>query len=224
MNYNLIVNYYTDKNTDRQKELDFCFLENLKVECLNSSLVICNENDYENIKSKFSDYQNKILPIIIDNRPSYNDYFQLISKAFNDKDNINVLSNLDIIVPKETFVYSSLYLSEPNSCLALTRYDVNNIDNYSINSTFFDRVDSQDTWIFKGGVSNITGADFGLGIAGCDNSIAHLLEQAGYLVKNPSLTLKTYHYHLSNVRNYTDMVGQVIQRVPPPYKLLPTTK
>jgi hypothetical protein len=88
----------------------------------------------------------------------------------------------------------------------------------------FDRADSQDTWIFKGGVNQVSGADFTMGIAGCDNAIAHLLEQHGYNVINPSRTIKTYHLHLTNIRNYTDISGNAIQRIQPPYKLINPTE
>jgi hypothetical protein len=57
----------------------------------------------------------------------------------------------------------------------------------------------------------------------CDNSIAHLLSVAGYEVKNPSRTLKTFHFHITNIRNYTNISGQAINVIPPPYKLLPPT-
>jgi hypothetical protein len=103
---------------------------------------------------------------VLDKRPSYNDYFSFITKLFGEQDNINVVSNLDVIVPTETLVYSSLYLLG-KSCLALTRWDINNPIGYKQNSSFLNRPDSQDTWIFKGAVPQIAGATFTLGMAGC---------------------------------------------------------
>lgn len=224
MNYNLIVNFYQDKTSERQAELDFSLIENFKNQKFEHFLVIVSEKDYSKLLSICpEDCKKKLIPVVIETRPTYNDYFYFISKTFPDTNNINVLSNLDIIIPEETLIYSTFYLTEPKSCLALTRYDINNGENYKSNSTFFNRADSQDTWIFKGSVENISGANYGLGIAGCDNGIAHLLETVGYVVKNPSITLKTYHLHLTNIRNYTNVVGQAIERIPPPYKLLTPT-
>jgi len=113
--------------------------------------------------------------------------------------------------------------------LSLTRWDVKadnvfNTNNHVDSSVLFDTPDSQDTWIFMGGVPQISGADFTLGKAGCDNSIAYMLEQSGYNVLNPSRTIKTYHLHLTNIRNYTDVVGHAIERIQPPYKLLYPTE
>ncbi len=222
MYYNIFVNYYIDKNIDRQSELDFCISENLKNKSLNHYVVICNSNEYDNFLSKYADYEKKIIPVIIDKRPTYNDYFQLITKLFPQEDNINIVSNLDIIITETSLLYSSFYLSG-KSCLALSRWDIQNRVDYQNNSFLFDREDSQDTWIFKGGVQQVLGANFPLGKAGCDNSIAHLLSSAGYEMKNPSKMIKTYHLHLTNIRNYTDILGQPKERIPPPYKLLPPT-
>ena len=232
--HNLFVNYYNDKNDDRTKELNICILENLKNQSIDNVVVICNETDYLKLKFICDEKSlNKIVPIITDVRPSFNDYFRLTKKLFNSSDNVNIISNLDVIITPELLTQQpecdkhktvSDYLTSRNTCLALTRWDVKDTNNYKSGAIFFDRPDSQDTWIFVGGVNNISGADFTLGIAGCDNSISHLLEQGGYNVINPSRTLKTYHYHLTEVRNYTNIVGQDIYRIPPPYKILAPTE
>jgi hypothetical protein len=105
--------------------------------------------------------------------------------------------------------------------LALSRWEIQNLEKNI--STHFDRDDSQDTWIFLGSVNNINLADFTLGVCGCDNKIAYLLGENGYYVINPSKTLKTYHLHLTNVRNYLNVVGEATERIPPHYKLIETT-
>jgi hypothetical protein len=178
MQYNLFVNYYIDKNSVRQQELEFCITENLKNESLNYYVVICNSNEYDNFLSKYADYEKKIIPVIIDKRPTYNDYFQLITKLFPQEDNINIVSNLDIIIPKETLLYSTFYLSG-KSCLALTRWDIINKVDYIKNSNLFDRPDTQDTWIFKGAVPQISGATFTLGTAGCLDGETEILYKRG---------------------------------------------
>lgn len=226
--HNLIVNYYTDKNVERTEELDYCILENLKNEMFDKVVLMCNEADYNKLYAKCGNgfdfgFSERVVPIITDARPSYNDYFRIITKLFSEPNNINIVANLDIIIPKETLTYLRFYMPTNKTCLALTRWDVVNKNDYRYGSTFFDRPDSQDVWIFIGGVPQIAGATFSLGIAGCDNSIAHFLEQGGYNVLNPSRTLKTFHLHLTGVRNYISNFGQQIERVPPPYKLLPPT-
>ncbi len=222
---NLFVNYYTDKNEDRTKELNFCILENLKSESIDNIVVICNETDHLKLKHICDEkLSKKIIVSITDVRPSFNDYFKLSSKLFNGEDNINIISNLDIIIPSETIVKAHDYLTTNKTCLALTRYDIKNPSDYKNGAVFLDRRDSQDSWFFVGGIPQIGGADYALGVAGCDNSTAHCIEQGGYNVINPSKTLKTYHYHLTEVRNYTNLVGQDIFRIPAPYKLLDPTE
>ena len=224
MHYNLIVNYYIDKNKSRTDELNFCMLENINNPTFNNIVIIGSEAHINSLMAICPEqHKSKILPVVLDKRPSYNDYFSFITKLFGEQDNISVVSNLDVIVPTETLVYSSLYLLG-KSCLALTRWDINNPIGYKQNSSFLNRPDSQDTWIFKGAVPQIAGATFTLGMAGCDNKIAHLLEKEGYDVKNPSKTLRTFHYHTTNVRNYLDIVGFPIERIPPPNKIMPPTE
>jgi hypothetical protein len=208
---NLLVNFYIDKNESRNLELETCFEENLNNQSIDKIIMFCEQEDFDKASSKFN--FSKVTSIITNKRPTYNDYFVLTKE-----EDINIIANLDIIIPEETIYRAKTYLNN-QTCLALSRWDL-------INKTpiHFNRSDSQDTWIFKGKVPCIKGADYSLGIAGCDNSIAYLLELNGYNVINPSKTLKTIHLHESNIRNYINNLGKVTQTIPPPYKLLPPTE
>jgi hypothetical protein len=218
--YNFIVNYYQDKDKSRNADLEFCILHNLSNPLLNV-VVIANQNDYQNLLTICNEAQRKkITAVIKDERPTFYDYFNLITQLFAEDKNINIVSNLDIIFTEDTLTKMNEYLTD-GVCLALSRWDINNVKNFQVNSQLFNRRDSQDVWVFKGAVPDINGADFPLGIAGCDNSIAHLLSYF-YEVKNPSFTIRCYHLHLTPVRNYIS-AGKVTQTVPPPYKLLPPT-
>lgn len=236
--HNLIVNYYTDKNQKRTNELNYCIFKNLYNENINKVVVICTESDYSNLLTIYNTQKSKLIPIITNKRPTFNDYFAITTKLFNSNTNINIIANLDIVINPEDLVQekgadirkvASDYITNNTTCLALTRWDVTsdnlfNTNNHIDGAKFFDTPDSQDTWIFMGGVPQISGADFTLGVAGCDNKIGYLLEQSGYNVLNPSKTIKTYHLHLTNIRNYTDVVGHAIERIQPPYKLLQPTE
>ena len=208
---NLLVNFYIDKNESRNLELETCFVENLKNPSIDRIIMFCEQIDYDKIKEKYD--LSKVTSIITNKRPTYNDYF-----ALTKKEDINIIANLDIIIPKETLCQLKNYLND-KTCLALSRWDL--INDKIIH---FNRIDSQDTWIFKNEVPHINGADFSLGISGCDNSIAYLLEASGYNVINPSKTIKTIHLHQSNVRNYINNLGKVTQVIPPPYKLVIPTE
>ena len=153
--------------------------------------------------------------IIVDEtnrRSTYQDYFDLINQT-TGHDDINIIINSDIyFLESELQKLKSL---RPNECYALTRWDIYP-DGAEI---FLNRVDSQDCWIFRGKVRDVTGANnFGLGQPGCDNKMALLLRDAGYTVLNPSKTIKSYHMHNSKISYYTRN-----DAVPPPYlRLTPT--
>lgn len=240
MKFNLFVNYYTDKHPERRDELNFCILENLRNKSLNNIILICSEADYKSLKDyviKEDGIQmfgtitydrngvlEKIIPVITELRPTFNDYFRLMNKFCSTDDNINIIANLDIIISEETLSNSLKYLTSRSVCVALSRHDIKQRDNYKDNAELFNRPDTQDTWMFIGGVKNISGADNTLGIAGIDNSVAYYLEQGGYTLVNPSITLKTYHLHLCNIRNYINEATNHVQRIPPPYKLIHPTE
>lgn len=158
--------------------------------------------------------KNMALPFLtihdIQPRPTYNDFFSLVCKHIAKGD----FSNEDIFVIANSDIYfdeTLLLANKIKQCevYALTRYDIKRGQ-----ARFFDRPDSQDVWIFRGAIPPIVGADFHLGVGGCDNRIAYLLSKNGYTVSNPSLSIKTYHLHESGVRTFNYNKHKVI---PPPY-------
>lgn len=186
----LIYNYYEDKNPQRKREIDFCLQKNL---------------------------DNKLLTTVIietPHKPSYNYFFQVINKLTTPND-INIICNSDIFLDESIGLVTQYLTNQPQKQMfALSRWDWFN----SSNIVFFDRQDSQDTWIVKGPVVGVYG-DFTLGIRGCDNRIAEEFHLAGYQVSNPSKSIKSYHVHNSGIRNYT-----MADVVPPPYRtIIPTS-
>lgn len=147
-----------------------------------------------------------------DNRLKFNDYFNKINKITSNED-INIICNSDIYFDNTIELCKQM---QHNQSFALSRWDVQADNTVKL----FDREDSQDTFIFKGPIKNIFG-DFHLGYPGCDNRLCFEIEKAGYRVSNPSHDIKTYHLHLTNIRNY-DRSPQFI--VPPPYKTIKPSK
>jgi hypothetical protein len=139
-------------------------------------------------------------------KPTYKFFFNQINEI-TDPDDINIICNSDIFF--DDTIQLALNIKE-KEVYALLRWEWHP----SGRALFLERHDSQDTWIVRGKVENVFG-DFSLGIRGCDNRIAHEFHKAGYVVTNPSKTIKTYHYHTSRVRNYT-----MADVVPPPYYTL----
>lgn len=179
---NLFVNYYVDKNPERNQELITCFENNLKLE-------------------------KTLLIYPIQGRPTFKDFFNAINKVTLPTD-INIIANSDIYF--QELDYNHFQHLTPNDCYALSRWDVQP-DGSAIH---YNNSGSQDTWIFRGAIKMVEGANFTQGIAGCDNKIAYLLKQAGYNVTNPSLSIKTYHLHLSGIRSYDrDKNGRPVRKV-----------
>ena len=126
---------------------------------------------------------------------------------FAEEGKINIIANADISFDETIRRAASL---GPNECFALSRYD--------LNGSLFDTPYSQDTWIFRGKPNLSPGfANFSMGVPGCDNRLLWELQESGYVLSNPSRTIKTWHHHDSSYRSY---VLENIQPIPPPYALL----
>lgn len=150
--------------------------------------------------------------IVVDSpgKPTYDFFFQKINEI-TGPDDINIVANSDIFFDDTIKLVEKIKHKE---CYALLRWEW-----YPNRKTeFFDRPDSQDTWITRGKIENVYG-QFSLGIRGCDNRIAHEFQKAGYNVLNPAKTIRSYHVHNSNVRNYT-----MAQVIPPPYHTINPTE
>lgn len=204
---NLFTIWYDESNLDRLGEYETCLERNINNNLINNIYVIC-EKVYP--KQQFS-FNSKIKFIYTENRPTYTDIFNLINMETNEFD-INIISNTDIYFDNTLSYIESTLRKESVFCL--TRWDVNQIGV----ANFHDRKDSQDVWIFRGNIKSSVYGDFSLGIAGCDNRIAHELKQAGYKLLNPSLSIKCYHLHNTGIRNYKD--GTVVKRISPPYEFV----
>ncbi len=155
-------------------------------------------------------------------RPTFNDLFALC-----DPDAINIIANADIYFDEEGVETLNQYFSYGITgsisavAFALSRWDVD----AEGRATLWDHPDSQDAWVFHGKPTGID-APFPMGVPGCDNHLAWLIERAGYRMSNPSRTVRAYHFHNVQWRSYlTDHEGMARgghkqHRIPPPYKLV----
>jgi hypothetical protein len=142
-------------------------------------------------------------------RPTYRWWFEL-AESYNENLHI-VLVNSDIYVPPE----SAEKISRYEVPLALQRYECDSVKNLAKARLFVcPRCDSQDTWAFrvkKDVKHDWALADFNMGVPGCDNRVAWILDEVfktygdediipdlflcTFTVKNPCYTIKTYHIH-----------------------------
>ena len=213
---NLFVNHYQCGDPIRQKELDFCYNHNLK-----------------------SLYFNKV--INFDGRPTYADFFNATIQYPED---INILANTDIYFNETILLVRSM---DKNDAYALTRWENNEGKIVSFREmneyNSYAKPDwSQDVCVIYGEAKNAriinelyksmdskTSNDsvnyrlydlggFCLGQRGCDNRIAHILQETGYEVSNPSNSIKCIHLHKETERNYS-----IKEAVRKPYKFVPVS-
>lgn len=203
---NLYVNYYKDNVIERNDEIEYCLKHNFDNNLIDQIFII---SDCKRDGLFLSSLPLKAHFIKIDKNNNLNKIFEIINKNSN-ADDISILANLDITFDDTLNIVKDMF--DTDACIALTRYDVGENE-----IKFHDRVDSQDAWIFYGKIKNINKMylSFSLGVRGCDNRLAYELSRQ-YKIFNPSLTIKTYHHHLSGIRNYT----QESSAVPKPYLTL----
>lgn len=160
-------------------------------------------------------------------RPTFNELFGMCLP-----DMVNVIANSDIYFASEgyqqilgAFINEDGSIRDPRQCFALSRWDISPVGT----ATHWNHADSQDVWIIHGTPMRPIDADFAIGTPGCDNRLAHELDNAGYVLTNPSLTIRAYHLHNCQWRSYLDEPtgiargGRKIERVPPPYRLVQPT-
>ena len=208
----LFTTYYQPQSEERRAEYDFCIEKN-KVASIDKIFLFVEERDVE-AASKFG-----VEVITVSRRPTFKDFFDYIRKE-EFTDSINIVANTDIFFVNMQQIDRNLHrLQKVKSCFALTRHDFHKHSP----SHLYDRPDSQDTWVFNGhdGLEKLNYVDFCMGVAGCDNRLAHELQMAGFEVYNPSKTIQTFHLHDVPIRTF---IENVIERIPPPYLLLHPTE
>jgi hypothetical protein len=199
----LFTTLYAEKSPARMAEYLECLQRNL--ECREIAEV-CLLVDGDGVEIPASP---KIRMRRISARPTYADYFGWINEVAGEND-ISVIANTDIWHDAHLKLFENWTLPE-RTVLALSRWNLR-ADGPAV---LYDHNDSQDSWIVRGMVSGVTG-DFPVGIPRCDNRIAAEFERAGYQVRNPSFSIKSFHVHAGPARVYDATAPDRL--IPPPYK------
>ena len=232
----LITQFFIPSNLERKKELIFCLKENININIF-KKIFLVNEREYTKEELELNDSEmTNIIQIIFTNnqtqtqgqRMKYIHPFLLIE--LQKITGYIVISNSDIFFDNTLLNIRKTSLSIQKSMYALLRFEFefNNLNkNLSLSfedkktqaKLFCPRPDSQDTWIFHTNFipskQEIIKCNFELGQPGCDNSIAYLFDSFGYQLYNEPFIIKTYHYHTTNIRNYTRE-----NLIKPPYLLV----
>ena len=195
-----VTQFYTTEKKRRVRELKRC-LEVNTASPLIDKIILLNE--------RVEDFagHDKIEEIVIGKRLTYDEVFKRIADFPDDV--MVAFANADICIDDAT--WTNLWsVNLENKFLAMLRYDVPGSDDIKDAKLFGPRPDSQDTWVIRAADVKSRGSDiwknleFKFGHMGCDNAIALEMLRQKFLVINPSLTIKTWHFHSSEVRNYNE--------------------
>ena len=186
---NLYITTYNEPNIERKAELNKALYKNIENPAIDVVYVV---DEGEHVFTS-----DKVKMVRVNERATFEYMFRLMAEMSGD-DDVNILVNSDIYFDEQGIGIIQARLGR-DMCYALTRYDIRKDGSVD----FVNRRDSQDSWCFRGKVRQVM-ADYGQGIAGCDNNIAYKLTEVGYTVTNPSLTIRSYHVHASEVRNWHD--------------------
>jgi hypothetical protein len=210
----LFVQYYQPSDPRRRAEIDFCLTINVchapfdKVFVLKESHVILPATVVEN---------PKLCLVSFEKQPTFDEMIKLANHhAFPNC--VNFISNSDICFDHSI---ESLRFLRAEEALNLSRWDVTcSVDQVTYatlrpKSRPYCKNDSFDVWVVRGPWRHkVLGlAQFRLGIPGCDNRFAWILQNAGYVLRNPSKNIYCYHVHNTNIRSYS----QTTPRVAGPY-------
>ena len=192
----LVLQYYIDKNPERQKEIEECLERNIKLKKF-KKIFLLNEEIYNLEK-----LNNTIKEINFKKRLTYQDFFDFIK---TQESGYYILCNSDIFFNEtiENIRYGSL--SEKKSIYMLTRYDYLNIEKSKeimLNHHQISR--SQDTWIIHNKFSpeKTEYFNFNLGFLGCDNALVYIFNDLNYKIFNDPYKINTFHLHNTQIRNY----------------------
>jgi len=215
----LIYQFFIHKNEKRNNEILYCLKQNIKLG-LFKKIILLNERIYKKEELRLNDNEMiNIQQINISERLKFNNIFNY-SKILKLNGYI-VFCNADIFFDETIKNLHRSSLSMTKSIYTLLRFEYTNEENlkecklYSPNNKPI--CDSQDTWIYHTNQLIITNklleqTNFMFGKPGCDNKISYIFSSNGYKCINVPFNIKTYHYHLTNIRNYTKK-----ERIKPPY-------
>ena len=196
-----ITQFFNHAKSKRSAEIRKCLRENSKSRLIDK-IILLNET-----KESFqlSESSEKIQEEVIGHRLTYQDVFDRIYDIPDDV--IVVFANADIFIDDSSWkeIWS---LNLEDKFLALLRYDVGESCDTASAKIFGPRADSQDTWVVravdvkKRAKESWAPLNFKFGKMGCDNLVALEMMKQKFLVSNPSQTLRTYHVHSTDIRNY----------------------
>ena len=201
-NIYVICQFFISDNIERNNEIKHCLKKNVDNKEI-TKIFLLNEKIYTDIELGIS--SNKIKQININKRLEYYDFFTFIK--LNNLKGYCALINSDIFFDDTLVNIYKTQLHEKKICVAQARLEYNPHDgSYYLHEN---NPKSQDTWIIHSNyideiINSKLNFNFNLGILGCDNHIAYLFYAMNFELINAPYLIKTFHYHSSNIRTYTN--------------------
>jgi hypothetical protein len=193
----LIQQFFNAPDATRANEFNMCLKMNANCELIDK-IILLNESD----NVKLPTIHSKIQCVNLGRRMNYYDVFKYIKEEV-PLGVITLFANTDIFLMND---FNAIYnINMSNKFLALLRWDVNES---GMTKIFGPRNNSQDTWgILSDDAKemNLDNLNFMFGKPGCDNAITAIMKTKGFMCINPAFSLKSYHVHNTNIRNYTNM-------------------
>lgn len=196
----LVTQYFRHPDAARAKEILTCLEKNTQCQDI-KTIFLLTEKDYS------KDWQHlrthKIQQFIIKKRLTYAHFIQFVKDRV-PKNTIAILANADVFMDDLTDLWK---INLTRKMLALLRWDVKDLEDLTTAEIFGPRADSQDAWVvLSDSVKEVnwdyTRLNIELGQLECDNAFAGTMLSNRFVLYNPALTIKTYHLHKTEIRNY----------------------
>lgn len=209
----IFCQFFIHNDPERHAEILKCLKYNVDNPYI-TNIYLLNENMYS--FEELGTNSDKIIQFNIQRRLRFADVFQFINE--HQIGGYNVIINSDIFFDH---TLQNLYMSgihQTKRMFALLRYEYDDAHPEQTH-LFGPRADSQDTWIIHSNFSiqpsELKLFQFEFGKPGCDNKLVYLMQLLGYEVINEPTFIKTYHYHATQMRNYTQ-----VEQINPPYSCI----
>lgn len=202
---NMLVQYYNDKNDERQKEIDHCLSTNLLNPDIAKIYNFCEPKT--KLPVKFTG-NVKLIHLENENRLSFRRAIEFANE--NLVGEICCISNSDIFLSHQSRwsnLTDDLHRS-PQLVYALSRHEYDGI--LVTKDPTLDEIgyaNSQDAWVFKSPLKISEDIDFYIGTVGCDNAFADRLYKSGLFPINRGSVYKIMHFDVcrqKNVANFSE--------------------
>lgn len=196
----LIVPFYTDRNAERNKELNRCIMNNIGCRNIDRiTLIYDGHTEVPAVIDLLQKYPNKVFAINKESRQTFRDAVD-VANTYAEDDTISIVVNSDIYLDERN-VQLIKGVNLKSTALSLSRYNVKG--NGTVEHFVYEW--SQDTWVWSGHLdTSKMNLDFPFGKPFCDSRFSFELTQVRERVANPSYSIRTYHLHNVNTRNYTE--------------------